>query len=192
MPSPKIIMPAVVLTVICLITTGLLAFTYELTRDERERQAEIVANSNRQALFPEAESFTSHETADSLPEGLLELTKANAADGSLLGWLLLASSRGYGGQVPVLLAFDTAGEITGVRVLANEETPGLGKKIELASFLDQFQGHSASDVFVLKPENEQQVHIDAIAGATISSRAVAVAANIGTGFLHDLLEEEGR
>ncbi len=191
MPNHKPFMPALVLTIICLITTGLLAFTFELTRSERERQAELVANSNRQALFPEAESFTVHETKTALPDGLLEITKATAADGSLIGWLFLSESRGYGGQVPVLLAFTPSGDISGIRVLANEETPGLGKKIELDSYLVQFAGATAANTFVLKAENEQQIHIDAIAGATISSRAVAVAANISTGFFEILQEEEG-
>jgi electron transport complex protein RnfG len=181
-------MPAVILCVICLITTGLLSLTYELTREERDRQAEAAANANRLALYPQAATFEAIDTP--LPEGLLEATEAKAADGSLIGYLFLGTKRGYGGQVPVMVAIDSGGTIIGVRVLSNDETPGLGKKVEQDTFLRQFVNQAADKQFALKVENSKQLPIDAVSGATISSRAVTESVNIALRFFQDLDKED--
>lgn len=192
MLNPKTIMPAVILCVICLVTTGLLSLTYELTREERDRQAAAAANANRLALFPEAVTFEEIDTdTATLPENLLEATEARSADGSLIGYLFLGTKRGYGGQVPVMVAIDPAGIIVGVRVLSNDETPGLGKKVEQSTFLRQFLNQTADKQFALKVENSQQLPIDAVAGATISSRAVTESVNIAVRFFQDL-DKEGQ
>lgn len=80
------------------------------------------------------------------------------------------SSRGYGGVIRVLIGLQTSGEIYGVRILEQHETPGLGTKIEEWNFLRQFIGRGASGTqwAVTKDQGD----IDAITGATISSRAV--------------------
>ncbi len=191
MLNPKTFMPAVILCVICLITTGLLSLTYELTREERDRQAEAAANANRLTLFPEAAAFEEIDTiVTPLPDGLLEATQAKASDGSLIGYLFLGTKRGYAGQVPVMVAIDPAGLIVGVRVLSNDETPGLGKKVEQNTFLRQFVNQKTDKQFALKVENSQQLPIDAVAGATISSRAVTESINIAVRFFQDLNKED--
>ena len=53
-------------------------------------------------------------------------------------------------------------------VLSNSETPGLGSKITLSSFTDQFKGLKSKEVVL----NKDGGRVDAISGATISSRAV--------------------
>ena len=186
MPNHKTLMPIVVLCVICLVTTGLLSMTYELTREERDRQREAAANANRLALFPGAAAFQAIVQPDTLPEGLLEATRAEAADGSLLGYLFVGVKRGYGGLVPVMVAVDPDNQIVGVRVLTNEETPGLGKKVEQSSFLRQFIGHSADKLFTLKMDSSQQQPVDAVSGATISSRAVTEAVNIAVSYFQSM------
>ena len=186
MQNLKSFMPAMILCVICLVTTGLLSMTYELTREERDRQKEIAANANRLALFPEAASFAAIDLTDPLPADLLEATRAMADDGSLIGYLFVGARRGYGGQVPVMVAIDEAGVIVGVRVLSNEETPGLGKKVEQSTFLRQFISHKADAQFALNVENSRQLPVDAISGATISSRAVTDSINTAVRFFQEL------
>ena len=84
--------------------------------------------------------------------------------------------RGYNGKIDLLIALtlksSTQGrEIISVRVTHHEETPGIGDKIEpeISSWIHQFAGKSALDTnWTLFPEGD----IDAISGATITSRAV--------------------
>ena len=75
-------------------------------------------------------------------------------------------------------AFDLNGELLGVLVQSNEETPGLGKKVEAAVFTDQFAGRNAESHFTTEAASgANDVSIDAVSGATISSAAVADAVN---------------
>ncbi|MCK5426530.1 MAG: FMN-binding protein, partial [Thermodesulfovibrionia bacterium] len=57
-----------------------------------------------------------------------------------------------------------------ITILAHAETPGLGDEIEEDYFLSQFEGKRADNLVVIKGETEDK--IEAISGATISSRAV--------------------
>ena len=190
MLKPKLFMPAIILTIICLVTTGLVALTFDITREERERQKIIAANVNRLALFPDALSFTPlAEDGAVLPAGLKEALLVAGPDGSQIGYIFVSEKRGYGGTVPVMVAVDMAARITGIRVLANEETPGLGKKIENSAFLSQFTSKTAEESFALLVDNDSKQPIDAIAGATISSRAVTDAVNIALLYFQDLDKE---
>ncbi|HSV91820.1 MAG TPA: FMN-binding protein, partial [Desulfobacterales bacterium] len=69
---------------------------------------------------------------------------------------------------------DASGALTGVQVLEHTETPGLGAKITTA-WIDQFKGKTRDEVALRKDGGA----IDAIAAATISSRAVARAIHDG-------------
>ena len=44
--------------------------------------------------------------------------------------MITAASKGYGGDVPVMVAFNSEGTITAVKFLDNDETPGLGQKVK--------------------------------------------------------------
>jgi electron transport complex protein RnfG len=70
---------------------------------------------------------------------------------------------------------DVSGAITGVQVLEHTETPGLGAKITTAAWTDQFKGKTRDEVALKKDGGS----IDAIAAATISSRALTRAIHDG-------------
>ena len=85
------------------------------------------------------------------------------------------SAQGYGGSIRLLVGIDQSGTITGVRVVEQRETPGIGDRILTAKsdWLQIFTGRSRGD----PPPSRWQVRsaggaFDAIAGATVSSRAV--------------------
>jgi Na+-translocating ferredoxin:NAD+ oxidoreductase subunit G len=190
MSKNNLFMPAIILCVICLITIGLLAVTYGATADARKMQAEIAANANRMALFPDAASFDPVNGVDlAAYPGVVDAYLAKDAGGSLLGYLVTAQYRGYGGAVPVLAAFGTDAKILRLKVLTNEETPGLGKKVEAAAFLNQFKGLGVTQDLSVYPHETGKYIIDAIAGATISSRAVTGAVNAAIQLIRQLSSE---
>lgn len=82
--------------------------------------------------------------------------------------------KGYGGDVGVITAVDVdTDKIIGVAVTTHSETPGVGSKAKTdPGFGGQFKGQTITDVFKVKADGGQ---IDAISGATISSRGVAAA-----------------
>ncbi|OGB87936.1 hypothetical protein A3H38_04935 [candidate division WOR-1 bacterium RIFCSPLOWO2_02_FULL_46_20] len=83
-----------------------------------------------------------------------------------VGQAVLASPRGYSGLIDLLVGVNPSGKVIKVKVLNHRETPGLGSNIVKDKFLLQFSGRSQADK--LEPKQD----IDAITGATISSRAV--------------------
>ncbi len=115
------------------------------------------------AALPDADSFTELECT---VEGVTAALKAD----NDTGYVITAQSRGYGGPVPAAVAFSNDGSIIRVVMMNNEETPGLGQKVTDEAFTSQFEG-MAAEAFTLDD-------IDAIAGATISSRASVNAINL--------------
>lgn len=98
----------------------------------------------------------------------LERSKRDVLPASGKGKAVAVSSRGYGGPIELMVGIDGKGKVSGVKVLNHRETPGLGANIVGKKFLDQFKGKT------LKDPIEPKKDIDAITGATISSRAVCV------------------
>jgi len=77
----------------------------------------------------------------------------------------------YGGPVVIKVGIDNNMQVKGVRILEHNETPGLGAKIKDKSFLNQFTGKTGSQLYLKKYSKEGT--IDAVTGATISSKAVS-------------------
>jgi electron transport complex protein RnfG len=104
--------------------------------------------------------------------------------GEISGWGLVGSGFGFQDKIRLVvgLSADTT-TITGLKVVENTETPGLGNKIEDPKWAGQFQELDATeDVEVVKEdltedERLENNQVEAITGATISSDAVAAIAN---------------
>jgi len=82
------------------------------------------------------------------------------------GVTVTVKPQGYGDKIEMLVGIDRLGKVSGVKVLNHRETAGLGANIVKPEFLGQFKGKSSKDP--LEPKKD----IEAITGATISSRAV--------------------
>lgn len=97
-----------------------------------------------------------------------------------MGYMLRSSGMGYVDKIEVLIGLDAAvKKITGIYVLAQIETPGLGSKINSEEFMGQFTGKSATrDIFAMKtPQSSKSNDIEAITSATISSQSVCSIVN---------------
>ncbi|MBK7650531.1 MAG: RnfABCDGE type electron transport complex subunit G [Flammeovirgaceae bacterium] len=94
--------------------------------------------------------------------------------GQLIGMAVKTkSSKGYAGDIWLMIGFNMQGEIQRAVVIEHKETPGLGSKMTGAKFLDQFlnKNPGSTNLKVKKDGGS----IDAITGATISSRAFSEA-----------------
>ncbi|MBL0715343.1 MAG: FMN-binding protein [Desulfosarcina sp.] len=96
------------------------------------------------------------------------------SDGHLAGWVTKTTGQGYADKIEILIGFDPRVEkITGLFVLDQKETPGLGNKIIENAWRSQFVDKSTSQPLApVKGQSAAPNEIDAITGATISSRAV--------------------
>jgi electron transport complex protein RnfG len=80
---------------------------------------------------------------------------------------------GYKGKIGVMVGFDLDRNIiSGIGILTHQETPGLGARVSETAFTDNFKGKSIDETFKVKQDNGI---VDAVSGATISSRAVCSA-----------------
>ncbi len=88
--------------------------------------------------------------------------------------------QGFGGEVGVLIGFDaTTGNMIGLDITSMSETPGVGTRAKEDSFTSKFRGLSKDTVFKVKADGGQ---IDAVTGATMTSRAVCEAIRKGMAF----------
>ena len=92
-------------------------------------------------------------------------------------WALAFESNasGFGGKIGVMVGFDIVqNKLTGIGILTHQETPGLGARITEDSFNGNFKDKALSAIFKVKKDDGI---IDAVSGATISSRGVCEAVN---------------
>ena len=143
--------------------------------------AEQNAQKNKDSLenvMPGAES----EQID-VPEGTTVTTETKNAtsvtilsaykmtkDGADAGYCVEVGPTGFGGAVDTMVGIDSDGKVTGISVIsASSETPGLGARSTEPEFQAQFAGQVGTEVAVAKDGGS----IDALTGATITSRAVS-------------------
>lgn len=161
------IRPVVVLVSICMVAGALLGFVHAATEPVAQANAEKKAREVYETLVPEAKDFAE---LDCSVDGCTAALEARDSSGDLLAYVIVAQSKGYGGQVPIAVAFEPEGTVKSITAMSNEETPGLGTKIANESYIGQYVGMSA--------EKADAEDIDLISGATISSRAALAAFNI--------------
>jgi electron transport complex protein RnfG len=95
---------------------------------------------------------------------------AATASGKPVAYISSTAGKGYSSFIQMLVSLDTDLKINEVKVLSMNETPGLGDQVLEKSFLDQFKGKPLSQIVLIKGETKE--NIQAITGATISSRGV--------------------
>ena len=194
--------PAIVLTIICVVAAATLGFTYELTRLRIEEQRSRKKAASLETVLPGAVEF-------SLQTGSgMEYHSGLDAEGNLIGWVIEGERRGYSSLIRVMVGVDREGVISGINILEQGETPGLGDQavkapiyLSLWEFLrgcrakkdavrppfqKQFAGKTLDALeVVIGPGRE---NIQTLTGATITSRAVTEAVR---GALEGFLIEKG-
>ena len=109
-------------------------------------------------------------------EDSLEVYPAKKAGKIMASAIRSYSPKGYGGNIWLMVGFLPDGNILNIAVLEHKETPGLGTKMNNAEFINQFIGKNPSS-FNMKVEKDGG-DVDALTGATITSRAFGDAAQL--------------
>lgn len=165
--TKSMVMPVVVLVAICLVCSALLAVLNSVTAPIIAQNAKEETLAAYLSVMPEgtdAASLTDVEGISTLNvEGAVV-----APDGTVA---VKAAAAGYSGKnVVVYVAFDEGGAIASIAVDASTQTTGIGSKTGEESFYGGFVGWADGAVSAGSP-------VDAISGATISSKAVFAAVN---------------
>ena len=148
-----------ILALICVVAAGLLATVNKLTGP----RILAVALSEEQAalkeVMPLAVKFSAVKSATD--EKVLYY-KATDDQGKLIGFVFKASGKGYSSVIETLAGIFPDGKISAIKIISLNETPGLGMRITEDKFTGQFNHQNSSELS----------GVEAITGATISSRAV--------------------
>jgi uncharacterized protein YuzE len=88
-------------------------------------------------------------------------------NGEIVGYAAIGKSQGYAGPIEMLVGIDRQGNITGVKVVTQRETPGFFKLILNEGFPEQFISHAFRDPLQINKD------LDAVSGATISAEGIA-------------------
>ena len=176
----QILKDTLALLVITIAAALCLSLVYRITSGKIE---EAEKKENTDSFEAIAEDVISAFNADKTGVAVLEAYEAKTADGGFAGVVAsVVSHNGYGGDIVLSVGVSPEGEITGVRVTGMSETSGLGANCQSADFTDQFKGKTADTLGYVKNGNPGDDQIDAITGATITTKAVLEAVNSGTAF----------
>ena len=114
---------------------------------------------------------------------VVEAYEAKDGEGNFVGTVVSAvSHNGYGGDVVMSVGVGVDGAITGVRVTSMSETSGLGANCQDEEWIAQFKGQTAAEIGYVKNGDPGEGQIDAITGATITTKAVVEAVNTAAAF----------
>jgi electron transport complex protein RnfG len=175
------------LVIVYLIGGFILAFVYANASPKIFRNNEKAEQDALKLLIPGADftklgDWTIHDKHAKYFEA-----KKN---GETVGYVVQSFGKGYSSYINTFIAVDKNFIVQKINILGHGETPGLGDEIETDSFKDQFKGKDVDHLKVLKTETTE--YIQALSGATISTRAVSEdAVKNGVAFLIKTIKEGG-
>lgn len=184
--TKEVIIVTVTLTLICLITTALLAIINNVTEEPIAQNLVKAENEARKSVVADASDFVAKNDG--------EYYEAVDANGNVIGYAVSKSAKGYGGDVVVMTGFDAEGKILKVEIVsADDETPGLGQNITKDSFLEQFNGKSGELKLVTASQaTGADNEVDAVTSATYSSVAVVNAVNEASEIVKNAVGGDGQ
>lgn len=177
-----------ILFAITLIAGLLLGFVYELTKEPIRQQEEKAVQEACQAVFADAEHFEeldaytpSADTAQKLADTGITIGtvyEAQDASGTQLGYVIqTTTSEGYGGNIVLYVGIRLDGTVNDISILSISETPGLGMKAGRCAWCRSSTTRNVKSFAYTKTGSTSDSEIDAISGATITTKAVTNAVN---------------
>lgn len=105
-------------------------------------------------------------------------------DGQEAGYCVEVKPKGFGGTITMIVGINADGTVAGVQVTGASETPGLGAKAQSdKEWIAQYQGQPADGSLAVTKDGGS---INAITGATITSRAVTLGVNTAANYVATL------
>ncbi len=186
-----------ILALICVAASASLATVNSLTQPKILAQARLEEENSLKEVLPEGVNFEPVKPGEDIL-----YYKAYDKDSKFIGLAFKASGKGYSSVIETMVGMKKDGTIAAIKVLNQNETPGLGARVVEASddttVWDILRGKK-KDKEVKKPwfqglfadkKVSDLKNIEAIAGATISSKAVIDSVEKKAQELKRLIENE--
>jgi len=175
------------LVIVYLIGGFILAFVYANASPRVFRNNEEAEKKALKELVPDADTNEKHDWTIHDKHAKYFIMKKG---GDTIGYVIQSFGKGYSSYINTFIATDKDFVVQKINILGHGETPGLGDEIELDYFKDRLKGKDIDHLKVLKTETAE--YVEAISGATISSRAVTEdAVKNGVAFLIKTVKEGG-
>lgn len=166
---------ALTLSIICAVAAATLSGVNLLTKPRILAQAQAAEETALKDVLPQASRFEPVEK-----DGRVVYYKAFDADGNFTDVAFVAEQKGYSSVIRIMAGMSREGVIGSIKVLSQNETPGLGSGITSDEFGGQFSGKTIEGLSAVR----------AITGATVSSRAVIDSVKNKAGQIAELLKNE--
>lgn len=198
---------AVILFIITLVSGALLGGVYQVTKGPIEEANKATQLAAYKQVLPDAAEFDDSATADAVVKATADLAgktaefgnvyvdsaaEAKDASGAAMGYVVNATSKdGFGGEVKITVGITADGTVNGIAFLSLSETPGLGMNAQKEDFYGQFAGKNQEALTVTKDgsgavDNDK---VNAMSGATITSKAVTNAVNAALYFAKNCITQ---
>lgn len=169
---------ALALTGFSVVAGGLLGWVNDITTEPIAQANAKTLSDAIAVVVPEFDNNPAEAPEEVDLDGVIYKVYKATKGGEFVGAAVESSSMGFGGEIKVLVGFDTEGNIKDYSLLAHAETPGLGSKAA-----DWFKKGAKGDITGKNPGQAPLIvskdggEIDAITASTITSRAFLRAIN---------------
>lgn len=188
--NKEIVKNAMILTAFTLVLGLILGIVNEVTKGPIAQVNYEAEQESYRAVFQDADSFEEDEEFDAdqaadiiadsdyKADEIMSVNRALDASGELLGYVLsVTSHEGSQADITLSVGIQMDGTLNGYSVTDMNETPGLGVLVKEDKFSSQFVDKTEESYTVVKTTPSAENEIEAVTGATISSRAVTNAVN---------------
>ena len=187
----------VFLALLCLVSGFCLGLVYDITKQPIEETKQNILRNSLTIVLPQADHFSEEKVKKMADGRKLIYYDGCSSGGKVIGYAIIGEKQGYQSLIRVLVGITPQGDIQGIDVLEQAETPGLGALIDEVKvddtlwsriallfegrkeqsrpqrpwFQEQYDGLTVNDLRVIKPPYKGK-GIHALTGATITSRAL--------------------
>lgn len=197
----KLIQDALILCIITLTAGALLAGVYEITKEPIRMQGVLKQQRACKDVFASATTFD--EKSELILLAQEEVNKdgftmeiidnvllAKDEQNKTLGYVFQITEKdGYGGDIVFMVGIQNDGTVNGISILSIDETPGLGMNAKEDTFKSQFNNKKVNLFTYTKTGSTSSSEIDAISGATVTTKAIVNGVNASISAFNNLVEE---
>lgn len=195
---------ALILFIITLVAGALLGLVYQVTKDPIAYQDMLAQNKANQSVFSDAITFNDIRWDEGILEDVYDelgvkgvrlqgIKQALDLNGDLLGYVLQIKTKGYGDSIIFTVGITNGGKMNGISIISIAETPGLGMNAEKI-IAPQFAGKNTVQFSVVKSGqlSDSGSQIEAISGATITSKAITDGVDVANAYFEKALKKGAR
>lgn len=171
----------IILLIVTLIAGLILGIVFNVTKGPISEQEKLNNDKAIKELFSAADTFDVKDVKLDKKDPIKEITEAKKGS-DIVGYAIKAETKGYAGAITLMAGISKEGKITGIQILSQSETAGLGQNCTKEPFKKNFRNKPIdTPLVVIKTSPVKDNEVSAITGATITSKAV-------TDIVNDIVE----